>query len=158
MNKKQLLKKIIKIINEIPHDKIDGFLLAVSSHEGTLANTNINIDVGESNTNALVLTKFFSILLSAMSKYKEQEILKIMEHTEIPADILIIYAKMISKTIANTQNKLEYQSLLDFYISVIGTEYGALAYNELLRVGMLAGYTPNEIYEDIEDRKKESKK
>ena len=80
-----------------------------------------------------------------------------MEHTEIPADILIIYAKMISKTIANTQNKLEYQSLLDFYISVIGTEYGALAYNELLRVGMLAGYTPNEIYEDIEDRKKENK-
>lgn len=157
MTKKELLEKVTKIIDEIPNDKIDGFLLAISSHEGTLANTEINVDVGESNTNALVLTKFFNISLSAMNKYSEREIFKMMEYAEIPADVLIAYAKMISKTVADTQNKLKYQSLLDFYISVIGTMYGALTYNELLRVGMLAGYTPKEIHEDIEERIKENK-
>lgn len=156
MTKKELLEKVTKIIDENPNDKIDGFLLAVSSHEGTLANTTINIDVGKSNTNALVLTKFFNISLSAMNKYSEREIFKMMECAEIPIDILIIYAKMISKTVADTQSKLEYQSLLDFYISVIGTKYGALVYNQLIRVGMLAGYTISEIHEDITERKKEN--
>lgn len=158
MTKKELLEKVIKIIDEIPNDKIDGFLLAISSHEGTLANTEINIDVGESNTNALVLTKFFNISLSAMNKYSEREIFKMMEYAEIPIDILIIYAKMISKTVADTQNKLKYQSLLDFYILVIGTKHGALVYNQLIRVGMLAGYTISEIHEDITERQKENKK
>lgn len=162
MNKKELLEKVTKIIDEIPNDKIDGFLLAVSSHEGTLANTKINIDVGESNANALVLTKFFNISLSAMNKYSEREIFKMMEYAEIPIDILIIYARMISKTVADTQSKLKYQSLLDFYITLdreySDAEYVALTYNELLRVGMLAGYTPKEIHEDIEERIKENKK
>lgn len=161
MTKKELLEKVTKITDEIPNDKIDGFLLAVSSHEGALANTNINIDVGESNANALVLTKFFNISLSAMNKYSEREIFKMMEYAEIPIDILIIYARMISKTVADTQSKLKYQSLLDFYITLdreySDAEYVALTYNELLRVGMLAGYTPKEIHEDIEERIKENK-
>lgn len=162
MTKKELLEKVTKIIDEIPNDKIDGFLLAISSHEGTLANTKINIDVGESNANALVLTKFFNISLSAMNKYSEREIFKMMEYAEIPIDILIIYARMISKTVADIQSKLKYQSLLDFYITLdreySDAEYVALTYNELLRVGMLAGYTPKEIHEDIEERIKENKK
>lgn len=96
-----------------------------------------------------------------MNKYSEREIFKMMEYAEIPIDILIIYARMISKTVADTQSKLKYQSLLDFYITLdreySDAEYVALTYNELLRVGMLAGYTPKEIHEDIEERIKENK-
>ncbi|EHR38753.1 hypothetical protein GXM21_06825 [Megamonas funiformis] len=100
MNKKDILDEMIKILNTMPDDKIDGFVLAISGHEGYNAFTQISasIDDLKVNTNAFILTKLVYVLLDNMNKYSEEEIFKLMENIEILPEILALYKKMTERT------------------------------------------------------------
>ena len=104
MNKKKLLEKIEKIINDTPDYQIDGFVLAISGHnkDGFNAFTNLSADIDSSkeiNINGFILTKLVHILLDSMNKYDEEQIFKLMEMTEIPPEILTLYKKMTERTV-----------------------------------------------------------
>jgi hypothetical protein len=107
MNKKDILDEMIKILNTMPDDKIDGFVLAISGHEGYNAFTQISasIDDLKINTNAFILTKFVHVLLDNMNKFNEDEIFKLMESAKIPPEILVLYKKMAERTSENKNNQ-----------------------------------------------------
>lgn len=107
MDKKDILDKFIEILNMMPDDKIDGFVLAISGHEGHNAFTQISasIDDLKINTNAFILTKFVYVLLDNMNKYSEEEIFKIMKSIEIPPEILALYKKMTERTLGYKNNQ-----------------------------------------------------
>lgn len=107
MNKKDILDEMIKILNTMPDDKIDGFVLAISGHEGYNAFTQISasIDDLKINTNAFILTKFVHVLLDNMNKFNEDEIFKLMEKAEIPPEILTVYKKMTERTSGYKNNQ-----------------------------------------------------
>lgn len=107
MDKKDILDEMIKTLNTMPDDKIDGFVLAISGHEGYNAFTQISasIDDLKINTNAFILTKFVHVLLDNMNKYSEEEIFKLMENIEIPPEILALYKKMTERTSGYKNNQ-----------------------------------------------------
>lgn len=107
MDKKDILDNFIEILNMMPDDKIDGFVLAISGHEGHNAFTQItaSVDDLEININAFILTKFVHVLLDNMNKYSEEEIFKLMEKAEIPPEILTVYKKMAERTSENKNNQ-----------------------------------------------------
>lgn len=107
MNKKDILDEMIKILNTMPDDKIDGFVLAISGHEGYNAFTQISasIDDLKINTNAFILTKFVHVLLDNMNKFNEDEIFKLMESAKIPPEILVLYKKMTERTSGYKNNQ-----------------------------------------------------
>lgn len=107
MDKKDILDEMIKILNTMPDDKIDGFVLAISGHEGYNAFTQISasIDDLKINTNAFILTKFVHVLLDNMNKFNEDEIFKLMEKAEIPPEILTVYKKMTERTSGYKNNQ-----------------------------------------------------
>lgn len=107
MDKKDILDEMIKTLNTMPDDKIDGFVLAISGHEGYNAFTQISasIDDLKINTNAFILTKFVHVLLDNMNKYSEEEIFKIMKSIEIPPEILALYKKMTERTLGYKNNQ-----------------------------------------------------
>lgn len=107
MDKKDILDEMIKILNTMPDDKIDGFVLAISGHEGYNAFTQISasIDDLKINTNAFILTKLVYVLLDNMNKYSEEEIFKLMENIEIPPEILALYKKMTERTSGYKNNQ-----------------------------------------------------
>lgn len=116
MNKKELLEKITKNINNIPDNKIDGFVLAVSGHNENSLNafTDLSADIDASqeiNINGFILTKLVHILLDSMNKYNEEQIFKLMEMVEIPPEILTLYKKMTERT-SGCKNQ---SSLLDCF-------------------------------------------
>lgn len=107
MNKKDILDEMIKILNTMTDDKIDGFVLAISGHEGYNAFTQISasIDDLKINTNAFILTKFVHVLLDNMNKFNEDEIFKLMESAKIPPEILVLYKKMTERTSGYKNNQ-----------------------------------------------------
>lgn len=107
MDKKDILDNFIEILNMMPDDKIDGFVLAISGHEGYNAFTQISasIDDLKINTNAFILTKFVHVLLDNMNKFNEDEIFKLMESAKIPPEILVLYKKMAERTSGYKNNQ-----------------------------------------------------
>ena len=107
MDKKDILDEMIKTLNTMPDDKIDGFVLAISGHEGYNAFTQISasIDNLKINTNAFILTKFVHVLLDNMNKFNEDEIFKLMESAKIPPEILVLYKKMTERTSGYKNNQ-----------------------------------------------------
>lgn len=107
MDKKDILDEMIKILNTMTDDKIDGFVLAISGHEGYNAFTQISasIDDLKINTNAFILTKFVHVLLDNMNKFNEDEIFKLMESAKIPPEILVLYKKMTERTSGYKNNQ-----------------------------------------------------
>lgn len=107
MDKKDILDEMIKTLNTMPDDKIDGFVLAISGHEGYNAFTQISasIDDLKINTNAFILTKFVHVLLDNMNKFNEDEIFKLMESAKIPPEILVLYKKMTERTSGYKNNQ-----------------------------------------------------
>lgn len=107
MDKKDILDKFIEILNMMPDDKIDGFVLAISGHEGYNAFTQItaSVDDLEININAFILTKFVHVLLDNMNKFNEDEIFKLMESAKIPPEILALYKKMTERTSGYKNNQ-----------------------------------------------------
>lgn len=107
MNKKDILDEMIKTLNIMPDDKIDGFVLAISGHGGHNAFTelSVRIDDLEININAFILTKFVHVLLDNMNIYSEEEIFKLMESAKIPPEILIVYKKMTERTSGYKNNQ-----------------------------------------------------
>lgn len=107
MDKKDILDNFIEILNMMPDDKIDGFVLAISGHEGHNAFTQItaSVDDLEININAFILTKFVHVLLDNMNKFNEDEIFKLMESAKIPPEILALYKKMTERTSGYKNNQ-----------------------------------------------------
>lgn len=108
MDKKDILDEMIKTLNTMPDDKIDGFVLAISAHGGYNAFTELSANIANGlkvNANAFILTKLVYVLLDNMNKYSEEEIFKIMKSIEIPPEILALYKKMTERTSGYKNNQ-----------------------------------------------------
>ena len=108
MDKKDILDEMIKILNTMPDDKIDGFVLAISAHGDYNAFTELSANIANGlkiNANAFILTKLVYVLLDNMNKYSEDEIFKLMESAKIPPEILVLYKKMTERTSGYKNNQ-----------------------------------------------------